>query len=429
MRENFSAKVTQGDLDRFATEVAKRYAAGDLEKREACIRIFNGIVQSGVIAWRVHAYIPGGLREDALASHDELVADVTELIYQFMDADSPRFCFNIELPLNGRSVKSWAMNTTRTIVSRIIKDRREKLNRRRTVTVDHSNLIGHEVADHDDRGVGARSFTGYIGGRMSDIVHVGKSAGHIDKYGGLYETVESRRYQVADIFQDKTLSNLRGSRLLTAQYCLARYLNGVTPHVIAPAGESDRKFLRDVLEQHPALALRSAQAMAAIHDGEVYDTGLDERLLSLWDDFRRSDIDAVLLGVAPEQTAYVLAMYALSPKPKPSKREVSSAISALKRRAGSASWAVLVPDLVECFIARMCEPLSTYVAVDDAEARRVVEEARAKGSRYESLACEVARQGMAPSADEVTGLLYQQIVPSYDGAIEELDRTLQADAS
>ncbi|WP_251153785.1 hypothetical protein [Cellulosimicrobium sp. Marseille-Q4280] len=140
------------------------------------------------------------------------------------------------------------------------------------------------------------------------------------------------------------------------------------PRVCVPPVPADRAWAREALRADTTLAARSLRAMLDLTAGFGTPGALDERVLSLWDDFSLEEMAA--LADYPDTTAYVIALGQLTLAPKPSRVAMRQMRKALKDRVGpSAAWSTLSATLLGSFVSRVAEHVSSYDANSDEVSR------------------------------------------------------------
>lgn len=140
------------------------------------------------------------------------------------------------------------------------------------------------------------------------------------------------------------------------------------PRVCVPPEPADREWARQALCADTTLAARSLRAMLDLTAGFGTPGELDERVLSLWDDFSLEEMST--LADYPDTTAYVISLGQLTLAPKPSRVAMRSMRKALKDRVGpSAAWSTLSATLLGSFVSRVAEHVSSYDANSDEVSR------------------------------------------------------------
>lgn len=140
------------------------------------------------------------------------------------------------------------------------------------------------------------------------------------------------------------------------------------PRVCVPPEPADREWAREALRADTTLAARSLRTMLDLTAGFASPGEMDERVLSLWDDFSMQDM--ATLADYPDTTAYVIALGQLTLAPKPSRVSMRVMRKALKDRVGpSAAWSTMSATLLGSFVSRVAEHVSSYDANSDEVSR------------------------------------------------------------
>lgn len=173
------------------------------------------------------------------------------------------------------------------------------------------------------------------------------------------------------------------------------------PRVCVPPVPADRAWAREALRSDTTLAARSLRTMLDLTAGFGEPGELDERVLSLWDDFSLEEMAA--LADYPDTTAYVIALGQLTLAPKPSRVAMRQMRKALKDRVGpSAAWSTLSATLLGSFVSRVAEHVSSYDANSDEVSRlAMAAEADRLAAMWPDLVAQVAAwPGRPLGADE-----------------------------
>ncbi|MBB5474766.1 hypothetical protein HF998_00160 [Cellulomonas hominis] len=145
------------------------------------------------------------------------------------------------------------------------------------------------------------------------------------------------------------------------------------PRVCVPPVPADREWALAALRADTTLAARSLRTMLDLTFGHGSPGDLDERVLSLWDDFSLDQMGT--LADYPSTTAHVIALGQLTLAPKPSRIAMRVMRKALKERVGpSVAWTTQSATLLGSFVARVAERVSSYDAHSDEVARLAMAE-------------------------------------------------------
>lgn len=133
------------------------------------------------------------------------------------------------------------------------------------------------------------------------------------------------------------------------------------PRVCVPLAAADRQWTLDALAGDHGLAARSLRTMLDLAAGFDHPGDVDERVLSLWDDFSTEQM--ARLADYPDTTAYVIAVGQVRLAPKPSRVAMRAMRKELRDVVGpSAAWSTLSATLLGSFVSRVAEHVSSYDA-------------------------------------------------------------------
>lgn len=156
--------------------------------------------------------------------------------------------------------------------------------------------------------------------------------------------------EVLDRFDAASQHSRGGARVYLAASNLAAAFNLTL--AVRPAEMEDRDALYPLLMANPTLAYESLVAWANLaygSDPSQIDPGIEDRLMMLWDDQDRSSTRRLL--DLPEGVAYILAVAAVQPRPRPAANDIR-AFRAVARTCGPArrDWQQLAAALADAFI-------------------------------------------------------------------------------
>lgn len=147
------------------------------------------------------------------------------------------------------------------------------------------------------------------------------------------------------------------------------------PEVIRPADWLDRMWVLWSVEADPMLAWTSAVAFRDLVSATMSheQRSIDERLLSLWDDFSAEDIDRI--AELDARVAHVLVAQALTPLDRPHRSVIAGAKSLMRMSSASTKpWISLCQRLLDGWLAVECQPTSRFDRTADLDKRHSLTE-------------------------------------------------------
>jgi hypothetical protein len=162
------------------------------------------------------------------------------------------------------------------------------------------------------------------------------------------------------------------------------------PYPLRPCSPEDRAWLTRLFQEHPATAAQSLTEYRDLVAGELIGT-VDERALSIWDNYSESEAYALLGEASPDQIA-TLALSAVVDLVRPAKTVRQQMVRTLLagQRPGSA-WGVLAGRLVDSFLAREATVSNPHYLYREATAGDLLAKRRAEAEQWGHLVAEVIR--------------------------------------
>lgn len=206
---------------------------------------------------------------------------------------------------------------------------------------------------------------------------------------------------IVDGFETKA----KGTRDKTRGIIAARTLMDAfrLPNLVLPETWEDRDWIAQQILLDPSIPYLSVLAFRRIIEGEAteHDMMIDQRILSLWDDYSYEEIDR--LSGKPSGVSYRIVLTGVSRKPRPGRNTVASAVELISLSGDGEGWHEYVVDVVKTWLDRTCEALSEFTTsvtlIDIATARaRAAERAR----RWESVVLEGKRYGFPMGSDSAS---------------------------
>lgn len=175
----------------------------------------------------------------------------------------------------------------------------------------------------------------------------------------VHSTDEDEAFESATELLGENRKGLReNGRLFVdcAVLCLAYHL----PIASRPRAFEDREIVREALLEDNAAAHWSLHDYYEIATLELApsESRFDSRMLAIWDSFDVEEAD--LLLSLPSQVAHIIALAAVSPKPKPTARNLDKFRTAIKKVSTVRGWKLLAPKLADSFIAHEYEAFSEF---------------------------------------------------------------------
>lgn len=190
---------------------------------------------------------------------------------------------------------------------------------------------------------------------------------------GLADPYSLQRHAAVSELVDDFTRRVRGMRDKDRLFVSAETLCvglGVLP-AVRPDSMSDRDHCLAALSVDQTLAQRSLRSWRHLVFGSAATAleDIDERVLALWDE-QTEDSSAELLG-RPSHVCHVLALAAVSPLPRPSRKALQRLKAVVMSGNGLTDerWRELAPRLVDAFVASEYEACSEYATLTD-EARQ-----------------------------------------------------------
>lgn len=177
------------------------------------------------------------------------------------------------------------------------------------------------------------------------------------------------------------------------------------PLAVRPTYYRDRDEMTRLLAADRNLAYRSLETFAAIVYGtndepEIVNRDIDERFLSLWDDYSEANAEH-LLSQSP-LFAHAFACYAAETLIRPPKKSINRMRTvAGKMVPGDSKWRRLAWALVESWVDTECDPISEFsvaTAEQQANSRKGYTVSR---SRWNQFVVDAAMYPNAPLGDSV----------------------------
>lgn len=175
------------------------------------------------------------------------------------------------------------------------------------------------------------------------------------------------------------------------------------PMAIRPLRYKERDSMLAELKEDQFLAYRSLETFAAITWGvgdveEALRRDIDDSYLALWDDYEQTNAEALLS--ANPLSAHAIAVYAVEPFQRPSKRPTATMRRAVGRIVKPLEWTRLSSAMVDAWVDTQCDPYSDYSATVNESSLESIEKGHlVSRSRYDTLMTRVIAYPNSPLGD------------------------------
>lgn len=355
--------VTTDEIDAGIKEVLRAHFAGfytEVEAREivAGVLIYGRVLEEVVRGAQVSPHLIDEIREGV----------VDNLIVKILTEGSATFDLSIQLTT---SASGWVRKHANNQVMQQIRDVKRSV-RRNGTPIEPAKLT--EVVPN------------------ADVVY--------DDHDALFDGDEKQR--LCEQFAVER-HGLRGKPRTRTTVEQSSEMFAI-PLAVRPAYYKDRDQMAKILAGNKNLAYRSLETFAAIvyglgDDPDVVNRDIDERFMSLWDDYSEADAEALL--AQSSMFAHAFARYAVETLVRPPKKAINRMRTVAGKLATGREWRQLAWALVESWVDTECDPVSEFSVAtveqqDNSRKGYVVSR-----SRWDEFVSRAARHPGAPLGDSI----------------------------
>lgn len=315
-------------------QIVASVLSGTMDSADARMQVAALVVESGAAA-KVAYEKSNSLTEQEIADISVILNDI--LVDKIIDPESYDFT-----KASTGTLLGWAMTYARKSKDSRLMNLRQR---------DTSRYIPFSHYDILIDGSGAEAFGSGIEARISDTDNWSTQSTEF--------TTDDEVFALAlELLGENTKGLRETGRLFveSAILCLSYRL----PMALRAINFADRQYVRDVLISDPSAAhwsLHDWCEIAAL-EASPEESSFDPRVLAIWDNF---DIEeAHLLLSLPSEVPHTLALAAVSPKPKPGRRNLDKFRTAVKKMSATKGWNAIALRIVDSFIASEYEVFSEF---------------------------------------------------------------------
>jgi hypothetical protein len=359
-------------LDLHIREIAKRGLDNRISQTEARWAISEALIE---------ADIPAYVSRTAVNINTQQRADLAEKLQEVIERATHRETdggLSLEKIVNdGSSASAWARGLAKSAIKSSLREIR------RDTTVRFVNIDPTDGNDVErTRGYAESMFHTASTGISADLDEMSQED-------------EDNLDVIFDEFTEAAAGLRPAGRLRLSAAALIKQYN--VPELIRPADSFDREWVRLEVEEDETLALRSVMSMyRLVAEKQTPDDRLiDERLMSLWDDYSAEDLAKF---ESYPKVAHQLVLASVSPLPRPSRDIIALALRTIRMADDGDDWKTLTRQLLDSWLAIEVEATSAFDTKGTKDTERA--EARlAAAFAWPELARAMAARPGAPLGD------------------------------